>query len=45
MNKTALYGLVIGILIPVVAYFIMKFIPTNEMPHRLFYEGVEQKVV
>ena len=45
MNKTALYGLVIGIMIPVLAYFIMKFIPTNEMPHRLFYEGVEKKVV
>ena len=45
MNKTALYGLIIGIFIPVAAYFIMKFIPTNEIPHRLFYDTVETKVV
>ena len=44
MNKTALYGLIIGVFIPVMAYFIMKFIPTNEMPHRLFYDSVETKV-
>ena len=44
MNKTALYGLIIGIFIPVMAYFIMKFIPTNEMPHRLFYDRVETQV-
>lgn len=44
MNKTALYGLIIGIFIPVMAYFIMKFIPVNEMPHRLFYDSVETKV-
>src|SRR5215204_589905 len=44
MNKTALYGLIIGIFIPVVAYFIMKFIPVNEMPHRLFYDRVETVV-
>ncbi len=45
MNKTALYGLLIGVFIPVLAYFIMKFIPTNEMPHRLFSDGVETKIV
>lgn len=45
MNKTALYGLLIGVFVPVAAYFIMKFIPTNEMPHRLFSDGVETKVV
>jgi protein SCO1/2 len=44
MNKTALYGLIIGVFIPVMAYFIMKFIPTNEMPHRLFYEDVQTTV-
>jgi protein SCO1 len=44
MNKTALYGLLIGVFIPVMAYFIMKFIPTNEMPHRLFVENIETKV-
>lgn len=40
MNKKALYGILIGVFIPVLAYFIMKFIPTNEMPHRLFYDEV-----
>lgn len=45
MNKTALYGLLLGVFVPVMAYFVMKFIPTNEMPHRLFVEGVERKVV
>ncbi|RYF79061.1 MAG: SCO family protein [Chitinophagaceae bacterium] len=44
MNKTALYGLLLGVFIPVMAYFVMKFIPTNEMPHRLFYDSVETKV-
>jgi protein SCO1 len=44
MNKTALYGLLLGVFIPVMAYFIMKFIPTNEMPHRLFYDKVETTV-
>lgn len=45
MNKTAFYGLLLGVFIPVMAYFVMKFIPTNEMPHRLFYARVEQTVV
>ncbi len=44
MNKKALYGLIIGVFIPVLAYFIMKFIPTNEMPHRLFVDRVESSV-
>jgi protein SCO1/2 len=44
MNKTALYGLIIGVFIPVMAYFIMKFIPTNEMPHRFSYERVDKTI-
>ncbi|HVF95670.1 MAG TPA: SCO family protein [Flavisolibacter sp.] len=44
MNKTALYGLLLGVFIPVMAYFIMKFIPTNEMPHRLFVDSVEKTI-
>ena len=44
MNKTALYGLIIGVFIPVTAYFIMKFIPTNQMPYRLFFDSVETTV-
>lgn len=45
MNKTALYALLIGLFIPVSAYLIMRFVTVNPMPHRMFYEGVEQKVV
>ena len=45
MNKTALYGLLIGVFIPVMAYFIMKFVPTNEIPHRLFVDSVDKKIV
>lgn len=44
MNKKALYGILIGVFIPVIAYFIMTFIPTNELPHRLFAERVETKI-
>ncbi|GAA4741804.1 SCO family protein [Flavisolibacter ginsenosidimutans] len=44
MNKTALYGLLIGVFIPVMAYFVMKFIPVNEMPHRLFVDSIETKI-
>jgi protein SCO1 len=45
MNKTALYGLLLGVLIPVTAYFIMRFIPpANVMPYRLFYEDVRKTV-
>jgi protein SCO1/2 len=45
MNKTAFYGLLLGLFIPVTAYFIMRFIPpANVMPYRLFYEDVQRTV-
>lgn len=45
MNKTAFYGLLLGVFIPVMAYFIMRFIPpANDMPRRLFYEDVRKTV-
>jgi protein SCO1 len=45
MNKTAFYGLLLGLFIPVMAYFIMRFLPpANAMPHRLFYEDVQKTV-
>lgn len=45
MNKTAFYGLLLGLAIPVAAYFIMRFLPpANVMPHRLFYEDVQRTV-
>lgn len=45
MNKTAFFGLLLGVFIPVTAYFIMRFLPPpNAMPHRLFYEDVRKTV-
>jgi protein SCO1/2 len=45
MNKTAFYGLLLGLFVPVIAYFIMRFIPpANVMPSRLFYEDVRTTV-
>lgn len=46
MNKTALYGLLLGLFIPVVAYFIMRFVPpANVLPSKLFYDDVKKTVV
>lgn len=45
MNKKAFYGLLIGLFIPVVAYFIMRAIPpANVIPYRLFYDDVQKTV-
>lgn len=45
MNKTALYGLLLGVFIPVTAYFIMRFIPPpNVLPYRVFYDDVRRVV-
>lgn len=45
MNKTAFYGLLLMVFIPVLAYFIMRFLPpANDMPHRLFYDDVRKMV-
>ena len=45
MNKTAFYGLLLCVFIPVIAYFIVRFLPpANQMPHRLFYDDVQKTV-
>lgn len=45
MNKKAFYGLLLGLFVPVAAYFVMRFIPSaNVMPSRLFYEDVQTTV-
>lgn len=44
MNKTALYGIFVALIIPVVAYFIMKKVPTVILPHRVFFDSVSTKI-
>lgn len=45
MSKKALYGLILCVFIPAVAYFIMRFVPpANVLPSRLFYEDVKKTV-
>jgi protein SCO1/2 len=45
MNKTAFYGILIGLFVPVMAYFIVRFLPdANVLPYRLFYEDVQTTV-
>ncbi len=44
MNKKAFYAVILGLVIPVLAYFIMKFVPVNAMPHRLFVDRVDNSV-
>lgn len=44
MNKKAFYGIGLGLLVPLLAFFIMEVIRGNPMPQRLFYDSVETKV-
>lgn len=44
MNKKALYGILIALIIPVVAYFIMKAVPTVAPPQRVFADSVTSKI-
>lgn len=45
MNKTAFYGLLLGVFVPMLAYFIVRFLPpANDLPRRLFYEDVRKTV-
>jgi protein SCO1 len=45
MNKTALYGFLLGVFVPVTAYFIMRFIPpANVLPYRVFYDDVRKTI-
>jgi len=45
MNKKALLGIIIALIIPVVAYFIMRAVPTVIPPQRIFYDSVTTKIV
>ena len=44
MNKKALYGILIALAIPLVAYFIMRLVPTVMPPHRIFFDSVTTKI-
>jgi len=44
MNKTALYGILIALIIPLVAYFVMKNIHPDGVPQRIFYDSVATKI-
>jgi protein SCO1 len=44
MNKKALYGILIALIIPLVAYFIMKAVPTVTPPRRVFVDSVTTKI-
>lgn len=45
MNKKAFYGILLGLIIPLAAYFVMRAIPTVSPPHRVFFDSVDAKVV
>jgi protein SCO1 len=40
MNKKAVYGILIALVIPLVAYFIMRAVPPVAPPQRVFYDSV-----
>jgi protein SCO1/2 len=44
MSKKALYGISIAVIIPLIAYFIMRAMPANTPPPRIFYDSVVTKV-
>jgi protein SCO1 len=44
MNKKALYGILIALLIPLVAYLIMRTVGTVAPPHRVFVDSVSAKI-
>lgn len=44
MNKTALYGILIALIIPLVAYFVMRNMHPEGVPQRIFYDSVTTKI-
>jgi protein SCO1 len=44
MNKKALFGILIALAIPLVAYFIMRLVPTVTPPHRVFFDSVTTNI-
>ena len=44
MNKKALYGILIALVIPLVAYFAMRTVQPVTLPHRIFFDSVTTKI-
>ena len=44
MNKKALYGILLALIVPLTAYFILKAIPTVAPPPRVFFDSVVIKI-
>jgi protein SCO1 len=44
MNKKAVYGILIALVIPLVAYFIMRAVPPVAPPRPVFYDSVTTKI-
>ena len=44
MNKKALYGILIALIIPLVAYFIMREVPAVTPPRKVFFDSVATKI-
>lgn len=44
MNKKALYGILIALVIPVAAYLFMRAVPTVAPPQRVFFDSVTTKI-
>lgn len=44
MNKKAFFGIILALIIPVIAYFIMRAIPVIGTPQRVFFDSVSTKI-
>jgi protein SCO1/2 len=44
MNKKAFLGILMAVIIPLLAYFVMKAVPTVTPPQRVFYDSVVTKI-
>jgi protein SCO1/2 len=44
MNRGAAFATFLAVGVALIAYFIMRFVPRTEPPHRLFYDSVVTKV-
>jgi protein SCO1/2 len=44
MNKKAFYGILIALVIPLVAYFVMRTVPTIAPPRRVFFDSVTTNI-
>jgi protein SCO1/2 len=45
MNRNAALATALALGVALLAYFIMRFFPPIEMPHRLFYDSIETRTV